>query len=231
MNIVNDPLPVGHPNRPGLHFQSEGVVIHRTGKDVGAKWLGDYFGRDPDSVTSTGRYGSSQYGVDDSGVYAYMEETEIAWHCSAEGQNFYRIGVETCQYFDEPPRIRPLTYENLVALGAVICINHGWTPRELAPDGEPRFTRHQDWDPYNRPNDPGDFLRWDDYLDDVELAILGSPWKSRKGAITVQDVLNKLDALSQTIVVLLARLQRGLDVETGQPFDHSKPPIDPRIKT
>lgn len=223
-------IPAFHPNRPGSLYEPTGVVVHRTGKDVGARWLRDYFSRDPESVIQTGRYGSSQYGVDDSGSYAYMPENEVAWHCAAGGQNYKRIGIETCQYFDEPARIRPLTYAHLVAKSAEICVRRGWTPRELAPDGRPRFTRHSDWDPVNRPNDPGDFLRWDDYLNDVELAILGNPWSPRKGAITVQDILDKLDALSQTIVVLLSRLQRGLDVETGKTFDPAKPPIDSRIK-
>lgn len=220
-----------HPNRPGWTFRPDGAVVHRTGRDVGAKWLGDYFNRDRDDVIATGRYGSSQYGVDDTGTYAYMPETEVAWHCAAGGQNFVRIGIEVCQYFDDPPRIRPLTYQQLVAHSAEICVRYGWSPRELAPDGRPRFTRHSDWDPVNRPNDPGDFLRWDDYLDDLELAILGIPWGPKKGAITVQDILDKIDALGQGIVIWLARLQRGLDVETGQPFDHSKPPIDSRIQT
>ena len=229
MNITDLYIPEGHPNRPGEVFTPQGVVIHRTGKDVGARWLRDYFSRDPDSVTSTGRYGSSQYGVDDLGVFAYMPETEVAWQCSADGQNFKRIGIETCQYFDEPPRIRPKTYANLVAIGADICQRYGWVPRDKAPDGEPRFIRHQDADPVNRPNDPGAFLRWDAYLDDLELAVLGVLWAPRKGAVTVDDILAKIDALSQTIVVLLSRLQRGLDVERGKPFDPNVQPIDTRV--
>lgn len=233
MNITELYIPAGHPNRPGDTLTPIGVVIHRTGRDVGARWLREYFSRDPDGVIATGRYGSSQYGVDDAGAFAYMPESEVAWHCSgdvpAHNQNEKRIGIETCQYFDDPARIRPKTYANLVALGAEICARYGWAPRDAAEDGAPRFTRHQDWDPVNRPNDPGDFLRWDDYLTDVEIAILGAPWRPKEGAITVNDILAKIDALGQSLTVWLARLQRGLDIETGRPFDPQIPPIDSRI--
>lgn len=244
MTVVDLYLPSGHPNRPGETFTPIGVVVHRTGRDVGARWLRDYFSRDPslvlpageggiDANGSYGRFGSSQYGVDDEGVFAYMPETEVAWHCSAENENYERIGIETCQYFDEPPRIRPKTYAHLVALGADICFRYGWAPREQAEDGEPRFRRHQDADPVNRPNDPGAFLRWDDYLDDVELAILGIPWQQRKVGATVEQALLELTAkvasAASSILVWLTRLQRGIDVETGRPFDPKIPPIDSRV--
>ena len=242
MTVVQLYLPENHPNRPGDSFMPQGVVVHRTGKDVGARWLRDYFARDkrlvlPEGLGGNdgngpfGRFGSSQYGVDDEGVFAYMPETEVAWQCSADDQNFKRIGIETCQYFDEPPRIRPKTYANLVAIGADICARYGWTPRELAPDGEPRFIRHQDADPVNRPNDPGAFLRWNDYLNDLELAVLGMPWRpsKTKEAITMQDILDKIDALGQSIVIWLSRVQRGLDVERGKTFDPNIPPIDSHI--
>lgn len=236
MIAVDAYIPGDHPNRPGWVFTPIGAVIHRTGRDVGARWLSDYFARDRDSVIETGRYGSSQYGVDDEGVFAYMPETEVAWHCSAENENFERIGIETCQYFDEPPRIRPRTYAHLVALGADICIRYGWGPRDLADDGHPRFRRHQDADPVDRPNDPGDFLRWDDYLNDVEIAILGVPWtynpKEDRPMTDQQlaEIVGAIKGVASSVLVWLARFQRGIDVETGQPFDASRPPLDSRVR-
>lgn len=48
---------------------------------------------------------------------------------------------------------------------------------------------------------------------------------------TIQDVYAKVDALSGSVLVWLARLQRGLDVERGDAFDPARPPVDPRVIT
>lgn len=178
--IVDLLIPVGHPNRGGMRLQAYGVVWHRTSGDHGASWLAGYFGRSPhDFQRSTWRYGSSHYGVDDVMVARYVPDNEVAWHVAGDtpeqNQNAKRLGVELCQYMDEPPRIRPPTYARAVRLGAELCRRYGWRgPRERATDGAPRFTRHSDWQS-DRRYDPGDFLPWKTFLDDVEAA-MGGTW-------------------------------------------------------
>jgi hypothetical protein len=157
-----------------------GVVWHRTGGDHGASWLAAYFGRSPrDFQPSTWLYGSSHFGVDDVMVARYIPENEVAWHVAGDSppqnQNAKRLGVELCQYMDDPPRIRPATYARAVLLAAQLCRRYGWRgPRERAPDGASRFTRHSDWQS-DRRYDPGDFLRWEPFLDEVEEA-MGGTW-------------------------------------------------------
>lgn len=241
MDVVEQRIPEGHPNRPGLALAPRGVVWHRTGRDVGPVWLGGYFARDPDDVIATRRYGSSHYGVGDEGVFRYIPEDEQAYGAASDrtdppySRNDVDLHVELCQYFDEPPRIRPKTYAHAVALAADLCERYGWGgPREVDGDGVARFTRHQDWDPLDRPNDPGAFLRWGDFLDDIEVAILtGLGWQKRREGTTVEqailELVTKIASLGGGIIVWLARIQRGRDVETGYPFDPTVPPIDPRI--
>lgn len=37
--------------------------------------------------------------------------------------------------------------------------------------------------------------------------------------------------VAASAAVYAARTQRGLDVETGKPFEPSQPPVDPRVRT
>lgn len=231
MDITEILLPSGHPNRPGFAIAPRGIVWHRTGRDVGALWLGAYFGRTPPDPfdPDAWRYGSAHYGVDDDGAVRYIPEDEGAYHAAsarpaiAYSRNGVDLGVELCQYFDDPPRIRPRTYAHAVALAADLCARYGWAgPREIDAVGTARFTRHQDWDPIDRPGDPGDFLRWDDFRDDVERAIAGVLWTPKETRMTGEQlaaILAKNDAQTDAILIYLARLQRGLDVVTGAPLD------------
>lgn len=239
--ITTQLIPEGHPNRPGLALAARGVVWHRTGRDVGPVWLGGYFARDPQGVVARRGYGSSHYGVGDEGVFLYIPEEEWAYGAASDrtdppySRNGTDLHVEICQYLNVPPRITPKTYANAVALAAELCERHGWEgPREVGSDAVRRFTRHQDWDPVDRPNDPGAFLRWDDFLDDVEEAILtGRGWHKRKeGKVedAILELVGAVKGLGESIVVWLARLQRGLDVERrNTPFDPKVPPLDPRV--
>lgn len=238
MNVTENQIPTGHPNRPGGTLVPVGVMWHRTGRDVGAMWLGDYFSREPrQAIVDNNAYGSSHYGVDDEGVVRYIPEDEIANGCVANARNYYDLHVECCQYFDVPPRVRPKTYGHMVDLAADICRRYGFAPRDPIPgdEGRTRFRRHQDEDPVDRPNDPGEYLRWDDFLDDVEYTLLtGEPWQMRKVGATVEQALleltTKIGSLARDIIVWIARLQRNLDVERGTPFDPNVPPIDSRIQ-
>lgn len=242
MNVIEMLIPTEHPNRPGAPLTPHGITWHRTGKDLGSIWLAGYFARQPaEAIVEKNTYGSSHVGIGDEGIVQYIPETEVAYHVAgdpptyASGQNHRRLGVELCQYFQVPPRISPKTYASAVEYGVAKCLEHGWAgPREIAPeDGLPRFTRHSDHQA-NRPSDPGEFLRWDDFLDDVEEALLtGEMWKQGKVGATVEqallEVVGKLTGLATSIVVWLARLQRGLDIERGTKFDPNVPPIDPRV--
>lgn len=229
---------LGHPNRPGFAIAPRGIVFHRTGKDVGALWLGDYFDRDDWArIRSTKTYGSAQYGIDDEMVVRYIPDDEGAYHAASErtnppySRNGVDLGVELCQYLDDPPRIRPATYANAVTFAAAKCREYGWSgPREHDVLG-PRFSRHQDHDAIDRPQDTGDFLRWDHFLDDVERAIAGTPWVRKEDRMdeeakellrSIDNSLRELAASTlafqkTTFPELLDRLGDRRDVATGEP--------------
>lgn len=237
MIVIDRLIRLGHPNRPGFAIAPRGMVWHRTGRDVGALWLGDYFDRDDwQRIRDTNTYGSSQYGIDDDYVVRYIPDNEGAYHAaSARPENTYSrngvdLGVELCQYFDDPPRIRPKTYANAVAFAAAKCIEYGWSsPREVDVLG-PRFTRHQDWDPIDRPNDTGDFLRWDDFLNDVDVAIAGTPWVPKEDRMTdeqLKTILWKLEDVADSALIYVERHARGLDPLSGQPYDPVANGVDP----
>lgn len=64
------------------------------------------------------------------------------------------------------------------------------------------------------------------------LCIMGGitkPMPPPPVAHTIEDVYTKVDALAKDTLLWLARLQRGLDVERGAPFDPHLPPIDTRV--
>lgn len=256
VSFIEKPIPVGHPNRGGYRFIPRGVVWHRTAGDNGGDALGDYFGRSYEGfhVADSGlwvrdddpgvvwRYGSSHLGVDDVGIWRYIPFDEVAWHVAGDipehNRNFKDLGVEDCQYHDDPPRVRPLTYAFMVKLGVWLCLTGGgqhperpanpyWTPRGINPDdGEAYFSRHSDWDPVNRPNDPGDYLRWDDFLTDIETGLAGQLWTPKEGdemtAQDKQDILEKMNDVADAAAIYSARVQRGIDVITGLPYDPAK---------
>ena len=244
MNIVDQFIPLGHPNRPGIALTPYGITFHRTGADHGSIWLGGYFAREPrQAIIDNNTYGSSHVGIGDEGIRRYIPEDEVAWHVAGDAhpadtahvsQNYRRIGVELCQYLQVPPRITPKTYALTVAFSADLCKRKGWAgPREVAPDGLPRFTRHSDHQS-NRPGDPGEYLRWDDLLNDVERAIAGAAWKYGKAGATVEqallEVVGAIKGLSRTVMLVAIRLQRGLDVErTNTKYDPNVKPIDPAV--
>lgn len=229
---------LGHPNRPGFAIAPRGIVWHRTGRDVGALWLGQYFDRDDWArIRSTKAYGSAHYGIDDELVVRYIPDDEGAHHAASDrpGREYSRngvdLGVELCQYFDDPPRIRPATYGRAVAFAAAKCRQYRWSgPREQDELG-PRFSRHQDHDPIDRPHDTGDYLRWDDFQDDVERALAGVPWVPKEDRMdeeakqllrSIDNSLRELAASTlafqkTTFPELLDRLGDRRDVATGEP--------------
>lgn len=259
ISFIEKPIELGHPNRGGYGFTPRGVVWHRTAGDNGGDWLGGYFGRDYSGFhqDATGlwvndgggvwRYGSSHLGVDDIGIWRYIPFNEVAWHVAgdipAHNRNFKDLGVEDCQYHDDPPRVRPLTYALMVKLAVWLCQTGGgqhpprpttpyWTPRGINPDdGEPYFARHSDYDPVSRPNDPGDYLRWDDFLTDIEHGLAGELWMPKgediMDAQDKKDLLDKMDAVADAAAIYAARVQRGVDVVTGKPYDAAKNGADP----
>lgn len=102
MNIVQELIPLGHPNRPGFKMVDVLVfVVHWTNNDRPGMddWrTGEYFARpyvqkpelavngwdkqwfEADGVTPF-RFGSAHFGCDDNSITQYMLEDDEAWHC------------------------------------------------------------------------------------------------------------------------------------------------------
>lgn len=118
------------------------------------------------------------YVVDDRAIIQCVPDTEIIWHAGGgtttdyarkkypAGTNASLMGVELCVNSDGDWN---KTYQNAVHLGAVKCIEYGWSPHK-------NFERHYDctgkdcprmWTPYV----PGGNETWQRFLDDVEAEI------------------------------------------------------------
>lgn len=82
------------------------------------------------------------------------------------------------------------------------------------------------------------------HLDDIArvfaltLAEYGGSWPREEDEMSPEQearilraINEKGDQVASAVSVYVGRAQRGLDVETGKPFDPSHPPIDQRIRT
>jgi len=71
----------------------------------------------------------------------------------------------------------------------------------------------------------------------LSLAEYGGLWPSKEEQMDPEQERRVVDAITETgkqvaasVAVYVTRAQRGLDVETGKPFDPSHPPIDQRVR-
>ncbi|MDE3095613.1 MAG: hypothetical protein KGK07_06390 [Chloroflexota bacterium] len=72
----------------------------------------------------------------------------------------------------------------------------------------------------------------------LSIAEYGGLWPGKEEHMDPEQERRVIDAIVETgkqvaasASVYVARAQRGLDVETGKPFDPSHPPVDPRVRT
>ena len=188
------------------------IVLHTTQGTDSRGWL-----TNPNSQVS------AHYLIQRSAVYQLVREQDCAWHAGiivgtpttplydGSNPNLESIGIEMEGFAAD--LLDPQTITAAVLLIEDIRTRHGALP----------LVSHSELSPGNR-TDPGIQNREaiefalgeeDDMFSDADRALL-------------QRAKDLLEA--EEPKVWLARLQRGLDVETGQPFDASKPPLDPRIK-
>ena len=95
MNIIQDFIPVGRPNRPGLAMVPLYITIHDTDNDdygADAKRHAQY-------IKTTDKTDSWHYTVDDTSIYQHLPLDENGWHAGdgPYGQgNRKSIGIEIC---------------------------------------------------------------------------------------------------------------------------------------
>jgi len=122
MNIVQDFIPIGRKNRPGLKNPMNFITIHNTGnsnKGANAKAHASYVKSDAAADAPV----SWHYTTDDGGAYQHLPDNETAYH-AGDGNgpgNKQSIGIEICQNSDGNLLIAT---ENTARLCAMLCVKH-----------------------------------------------------------------------------------------------------------
>jgi len=122
MTIIQDLIPKGRKNRPGLQNPMKFITIHNTGnssKGSNARAHASYLKGD----TAASLPVSWHYTVDDAGAYQHLPDNETAFH-AGDGNgpgNRQSIGIEICQNSDGNLL---LATENAARLCATLCKKH-----------------------------------------------------------------------------------------------------------
>ena len=129
MNIIQDFIPKGRKNRPGLQNPMNFITIHNTGnasKGANAKAHAGYLKGD----TAANAPVSWHYTIDEDSAYQHVPDSETAYHAgdgSGPG-NKQSIGIEICQNVDGNLL---LATENTAKLCAMLCTRHNISTKNI----------------------------------------------------------------------------------------------------
>lgn len=166
MNIIQDLVPRGRKNRPGLSNPMKYVTIHNTGntsKGAGAKAHAAYLKSDAAVNASV----SWHYTVDEICAIQHIPDNETAWHAGDGSGNGNRqsIGIEICMNSDG--NLLGAT-DMAVKLTAQLCKKHN------IPIGN--VVQHNRWSGKNCPQmiRSGKPYNWDTFISKVKKEMGGT---------------------------------------------------------
>jgi murein DD-endopeptidase MepM/ murein hydrolase activator NlpD len=141
LNVLQEPIPFGHSNRPGTPITPRFITIHNTdnaGRGADARAHGRYLlGAD-----ARRRRVSWHYTVDDRCVVQSLPASEVGWHAATGAGNASSVGVEICMH----QGIDEAAANDRAALLAAYL---GRTLGIALPDG---LKQHHDWSGKNCPS-------------------------------------------------------------------------------
>jgi hypothetical protein len=147
LKVVQDFIPPGRRNRPGLPLRPVSLTVHTTGNPrAGAADHARYV-KGPDAAA---RPASWHYTVGEDGVFQHLPEDEVAWH-AGDGEsgpgNRTSLALEICENVLSPDgRIAPHVLDLAAELVADVCRRYGWPPDEV------HIVPHRRWSGKNCPN-------------------------------------------------------------------------------
>lgn len=131
-------------SRPGINIkQIKGIVLHYTASPSASSYnIVKYFdGLKNQKNTSSARYASAHYSVDDYDIYEAIPDNEMAYHCGSKTYtaeallklgkypNDCTVGIEMC--IDKNGSITEKTFQNTADLCALLCKKHRLTEKDL----------------------------------------------------------------------------------------------------
>jgi len=137
MNIIQDFIPVGRPNRPGRKLTPEYITIHDTGNNksgANARAHASYL----KGADAANAQVSWHFTVDDKEAVQHLPLDEIGWHAGDSVGNHTSIGVEICENSDGDRAKAEINAAELVAkllqqfglsIGRVVQHNH-WSGKD-----------------------------------------------------------------------------------------------------
>lgn len=144
MKIIQDFIPIGKRNRPGIFMKPEYITIHdtaNTARGAGAEAHAKY-------LKTTTNSTSWHFTVDDKVIVQHLPVNEVGWHAGDGGNgagNRKSIGIEICENVDGNRLLAEINASYLTArlmylydINKVVQHNH-WTgkdcPRVLRKTG------------------------------------------------------------------------------------------------
>lgn len=158
VEVVQQIIPEGHQNRPGILREIHWIVIHETDNfdaSSDAKHHADYL------CDNTTDINSWHYTVDDQIIYHHLPDEEVGWHAGDKqtegGGNMTGIGIEMC--VNEGSDFEK-TKENAAKLTAVLLKSYDLKLSDVK--------KHQDFSGKDCPAHLLQEEEWNAFLDLVE---------------------------------------------------------------
>lgn len=169
LDLIQDFVPVGNSNRPGVRMTPSSITIHNTdNEDPGANAAAH--ARYMKGADAQKRQVSWHFTVDDKFVYQSIPTNEIAWHSGRKQGNATSVGVEICM---NKGLDVAAAYDRAALLVAVLA-------KRLGVDVQSGIFQHHDWSGKNcprilrsTPTGWADFLKQvQDYFKDLEQVVV-----------------------------------------------------------